>query len=64
VRQVFVDTAALVALGNQQDDWHKQAVVVSRQLTLAGCHFVTTDAVLLESATPLAAPRSSPWRFG
>ena len=46
--QVFVDTAALVALGNRQDDWHDQAVVVSRQLTLAGCRFVTTDAVLLE----------------
>jgi predicted nucleic acid-binding protein len=48
MRQVFVDTAALVALGNKQDDWHDQAVAVSRQLTLAGCRFVTTDAVLLE----------------
>jgi predicted nucleic acid-binding protein len=48
MRQVFVDTAALVALGNKQDHWHYQAVAVSRQLTLAGCRFVTTDAVLLE----------------
>lgn len=48
MRQIFVDTAALVALGNKQDDWHDQAVAVSRQLTLAGCRFVTTDAVLLE----------------
>ncbi|NBC49338.1 MAG: PIN domain-containing protein [Gammaproteobacteria bacterium] len=46
--QVFVDTAALVALGNRRDDWHAAAVAVSRQLTLAGCRFVTTDAVLLE----------------
>lgn len=46
--RVLVDTAALVALGNKQDDWHEQAVSVSRQLTLAGCRFVTTDAVLLE----------------
>jgi hypothetical protein len=48
MRQIFVDTAALVALGNKQDDWHDQAVAVSRQLTLVGCRFVTTDAVLLE----------------
>ncbi len=48
MRRVFVDTAALVALGNKQDDWHDHAVTVSRQLTLAGCRFVTTDAVLLE----------------
>lgn len=46
--RVFVDTAALVALGNRQDQWHPQAVKVSRQLTLSGCRFVTTDAVLLE----------------
>lgn len=48
MRQVFVDTAALVALGNKRDDWHDRALAVSRQLTLAGCRFVTTDAVLLE----------------
>jgi hypothetical protein len=35
-------------LGNKQDDWHDQAVAVSRQLTLVGCRFMTTDAVLLE----------------
>lgn len=48
MRRVFVDTAALVALGNKRDDWHDPALAVSRQLTLAGCRFVTTDAVLLE----------------
>jgi uncharacterized protein len=42
---VFVDTAALIALGNKQDKWHHQAVAISRQLTLAGCRFVTTDAL-------------------
>lgn len=48
MRSIFVDTAALIALGNRQDQWHAQAVSVSRQLTLAGYRFVTTDAVLLE----------------
>jgi len=45
---IFVDTAALIALSNKQDNWHSQAVIVSRQLTLIGCHFITTDAILLE----------------
>jgi predicted nucleic acid-binding protein len=48
MRTIFVDTAALIALGNRQDQWHVQAVAMSRQLTLAGSRFVTTDAVLLE----------------
>jgi hypothetical protein len=46
MNRVFVDTAALIALGNKQDRWHDKAVAISRQLTLAGCRFVTTDAVL------------------
>jgi uncharacterized protein len=48
MNRVFVDTAALIALGNK-DRWHDKAVAISRQLTLAGCRFVTTDAVLLET---------------
>jgi hypothetical protein len=30
MRQVFVDTAALVALGNKQDDWHDRAVATKK----------------------------------
>lgn len=48
MKTIYVDTAALVALGNKDDQWHEQAVQVSRQLTLTGCRFITTDAVLLE----------------
>ena len=60
MRQIFVDTAALVALGNRQDDWHDQAVAVSRQLTLAGCRFVTTDAVLLEVGNTFSRSQLKP----
>lgn len=49
MKPVFVDTSALVALGNKQDKWHDQALTMSRQLTLAGCRFITTEAVLLET---------------
>jgi predicted nucleic acid-binding protein len=48
VAAVFVDTAALVAIGNKHDDWHVPALSVSRQLTRAGWRFVTTEAILLE----------------
>jgi len=44
MRELFVATGALVALGNKQDGSRAQG----RQLTLAECRFVTTDAVLLE----------------
>jgi predicted nucleic acid-binding protein len=49
MKQIFVDTAAFIALGNKQDNWHQQTVTISRQLTLAGYYFVTTEAVLLET---------------
>ncbi|MCP4698898.1 MAG: type II toxin-antitoxin system VapC family toxin [Gammaproteobacteria bacterium] len=49
MKPVFVDTAALIALGNKQDKWHAQAVAINRQLMLTGCRFVTTDAILLEA---------------
>lgn len=54
MRQVFADTAALVAFDNRQDAWHAKAVAVSRRLTLAGCCFVTTDAILLEVGNTLS----------
>lgn len=60
MRPIFVDTAALVALGNKQDDWHTQAVGISRQLTLAGYRFVTTDAVLLEVGNTFSQARFKP----
>lgn len=57
MQRIFVDTAALVALGNKNDDWHDQAVLISRQLTLVGCHFVTTEAVLLEVGNTFSQAR-------
>lgn len=57
MQRIFVDTAALVALGNKRDDWHEQAVLISRQLTLVGCQFVTTEAVLLEVGNTFSQAR-------
>lgn len=57
MQRIFVDTAALVALGNKRDNWHEQAVLISRQLTLIGCQFVTTEAVLLEVGNTFSQAR-------
>ncbi len=46
MRRIFADTLYWVALIHRKDQWHHAAVKVSR--TLAGCHLVTTDEVLIE----------------
>ncbi|OAD19078.1 PilT-like protein [Candidatus Thiomargarita nelsonii] len=46
MRQIFVDTAAFIALGNQRDDLHKQARHVQKQLAKLPVQFVTTNLVI------------------
>jgi predicted nucleic acid-binding protein len=56
---VFWDTAAFVALGNQDDAWHSVAVQVSVELERTQSLVLTTDAVLTEVANTF---RRTPWR--
>jgi predicted nucleic acid-binding protein len=46
MRRIFVDTLYWIAITNRRDQWHQAAKKVSR--SLIGCHFVTTEAVLIE----------------
>jgi predicted nucleic acid-binding protein len=46
MRLVFVDTLYWIAMTNRKDQWHQAAEKASR--SLAGCHLVTTDEVLIE----------------
>ena len=46
MRRVFADTLYWVAITHRKDQWHQAAASMSR--TLAGCHLVTTDEVLVE----------------
>ncbi len=48
MKNVFVDTAALIAIGNKRDFFHRKAVDVKRELMGTQCRFITTNAVLLE----------------
>lgn len=45
---IFVDTSALIALGNKQDAFHFQAIGINDKLSRSNITFVTTSAILLE----------------
>jgi predicted nucleic acid-binding protein len=48
MKTVFVDTSALIAIGNKRDAFHYQAVEMREKLKQAKVNFVTTSGVLLE----------------
>lgn len=50
MRTVFVDTAALIALGDKSDSFHQQALSVRDRLKKSRTVFATTNAVILELA--------------
>lgn len=55
MKPIFVDTAALIALGNKRDQFHAQATALFKQLLTEQRHFVTTNAVLLELTNAFSA---------
>ena len=48
MKPIFVDTSALIALGNKKDSFHQQAIEIRNQLKSQNRNFITTNAVLLE----------------
>lgn len=56
---VFWDASAFVALGNADDDLHRQAVQVSDMLARNKSHVLTTSAVLTEVANTFS---KAAWR--
>lgn len=55
MRPIFVDTAALIALGNKRDWFHIQATKLLKQCITEQRRFVTTNAVLLELTNAFGA---------
>ena len=45
---IFVDTSALIALGNTRDQFHQQAQEIFKELVLAKNRFITTNAIIFE----------------
>lgn len=48
MKPVFVDTSALIAIGNRRDAFHWQAVKIRDKLRQSGRNLITTNAILLE----------------
>jgi len=48
MKRVFVDTSALIAIGNKRDTFHCQALGVKDDLKRSKRDFITTSAILLE----------------
>lgn len=48
MKPIFVDTSALIALGNKKDSFHQQAIQIRNQLKSENRNFITTNAILLE----------------
>ena len=57
---VFVDTSALIAIGNRRDAFHTQAVSTAALLKQSQQNLVTTDAVLLEFGNAFSAVNLKP----
>jgi predicted nucleic acid-binding protein len=52
---IFVDTSALIALGNTRDQFHLQAKEIFKELVLARNRFLTTNAVIFELTNAFSA---------
>ncbi|MCR4290997.1 MAG: PIN domain-containing protein [Candidatus Scalindua sp.] len=48
MKPVFVDTSALIALGNQRDNFNMQAKSIKRELVKTQRKFITTSLVIVE----------------
>lgn len=51
--EVFVDTAALVALINKRDNLHIQAVSINQRLVLTGIKLITSMYIIDETVTEI-----------
>lgn len=63
MKPVFVDTSALIALGNQRDEFHQQAAQLLRDLVASQRRFVTTNAVILKLANAFSPAQTKPLAF-
>lgn len=57
---IFVDTSALIALGNKKDQFHFQATKVFKRLVLAKMNFITTNAVIFELTNAFSGVQYKP----
>ncbi len=54
---IFVDTSALISLGNKRDRYHQEAINIFNSLILSKTFFITSNAVLFELGNTFSAVR-------
>ena len=52
---IFVDTSALISLGNKRDRYHQEAINIFNSLILSKTFFITSNAVLFELGNTFSA---------
>ena len=55
-KEVFLDTAGFIALGNADDEFHQQADILNRELISSRVKLITTDDILNEVANAFSKP--------
>ena len=60
IKPTFVDTSALIALGNKIDTFHQQDIKIHDNLKKKNIHFLTTSAILLEFGNAFSRPPLKP----
>ena len=48
MKSIFVDTSALIAIGNKDDDFYERAITIQKKLLQTNHRFLTTNAIILE----------------
>ena len=56
-RTLFLDSSYAIALASVNDEYHQNAVAVSREIVARKLHVITTRAVCCEIGNALAKPR-------
>lgn len=60
MKSIFVDTAALIAIGNSRDAFHVRALQINQELRKSRRWLVTTSAILLEFGNAFSGIRLRP----
>ncbi|MDM8564858.1 PIN domain-containing protein [Candidatus Halobeggiatoa sp. HSG11] len=60
MKPIFVDTSALIVIGNKNDDFHKQAVIIQKKLLQTNNRFLITNAIVLELLNSFSQSKYKP----
>lgn len=63
MKPIFVDTSALIALGNASDRFHAQATRLFKTYAADKQPFITTNAVIFEMMNAFSAAKYKPFAF-